>query len=153
MELAKSEQKEAQDVLPYEEGQDNASAYRNHEQLRDQHDSFLHKQANKDVAATLGAQRRRTMSKDIRTDIKIRGGVLPAPTNEREMALEEAARQRSGTLAEQRAAVERQTLEPAMKQKRKVSQLRKMQNNNAYQTPAGKRAIELALEEEGADEL
>ena len=51
----------------------------------------------------------------------------------------------SGTDAQRRAALERQALDPAFKQKRKTSQLMKMQNNAAYQTPAGKRAIELAL--------
>lgn len=137
------------DVLPYEEGQDNARAYRGHEELRDTHDNFLHKQASKNVHAVLADQRRRTMSKDIRQDIHIRAGVLPAPTEEREIELDKISRgrARSGTDAQRRAAQERLALEPALKQKRKKSQLIKMSNNMAYQTPAGKRAIELALAE------
>ena len=71
---------------------------------------------------------------------------MPAPTDARVAELASAARNRSGTLAEQRAAAEREALEPAMKQKRKVSQLQKMQRNSAFQTGAGKRAIGQASE-------
>ena len=130
------------DVVPYLEGQDNAQVYREHELLRDQHDNFLHKQATKDVHEVLAPNRRKTtMTKEIREDIHIRAGVLP-PTQE----LDLNSFQR--TEAQERAAREREALEPAMKQKRKQSQLMKMKSNLAYQTPAGKRAIEIALTEE-----
>jgi len=113
--------------------------------LLDQHQDFIEKQAQKDVKGILGPQRRRTLSKDVQQDIQLRGGVLPAPTEERQQINDKSDRFFVGTEAQLRAAKERKELDSALASKRRKSQLQKMQKNA---TPAGKKAIDYALEKE-----
>ena len=143
--------RQRRDIYEYREGADNAQVYRKHEILRDHNDQFLTKQKHKDVHQLLAKDRRPKMAKDVRQDIQIRGGVLPAPTEDRQYQIDQVHTQFDGTEGQRRATVDRQNLEPAYAQKRKQSQLMKMQRNMQYQTNAGKRAIEIALEDQPND--
>jgi hypothetical protein len=116
--------------------------------LHEQHEDFLNKQAQKDVKSILEPQRRRSLSKDVKEDIQLRAGVLPTQTQEQQHITDKADRFFIGTEAQLRAARDRKELEPALAAKRRKSQLEKMKNNEAYQTPAGKKALEFALEKE-----
>jgi len=138
---------EGDDIVAYTEGEDNAAVYRTHEHMRDVHDHFLTKQAGKDVRTLLQSKCAKRLPTKLQDDIRLRAGVLPAPTGEQQQLLELVKQKQtfSGTKGQLRAARERLDLEEAFKRNRKRQQLKKMLERKSYATPAGKQALEIGI--------